>query len=151
MIQKTYQVAEVQVSYNPKFKAQDRPKINSSKQAYNILINQWDKNKIELLEQFKMILLNSNNRVLGIAEISQGGVSATVVDPKIIFGIALKANASSIIIAHNHPSGNLYPSSQDTKVTEKLVQCGKILEISVEDHIILSNDNYYSFADNCLI
>lgn len=151
MMQETYQVAEIQISYNPKFKAQDRPKINQSEQAYKIFIQQWDIGKIELLEQCKVILLNRNNRVLGLAHVSQGGITGTILDPRVIFSIALKANATSIILAHNHPSGNLKPSNEDIRITKKIVESGKMLEIIVADHLIVSGDSYYSLADNCLI
>lgn len=151
MIQETYQVAEVQVSYNPKFKAQDRPKISSSKNSYEIFIQGWEQGKIELLEQFKVMLLNRNNRVLGIANVSQGGVSGTFVDPKIIFGIALKGNASSIVLCHNHPSGNLRPSPEDIRITKKLTQCGLFLDLPIFDHLIITNQRYFSFADEGLI
>lgn len=151
MMKENYQVAEVQVSYKPKFKAQDRPKISQSEQAYNIFIQQWDKGKIELLEQCKVILLNRNNRVLGLAHVSQGGVSGTILDPKVIFAIAIKANATLIIVAHNHPSGNLTPSNEDIAITKKLVNGGKLLDIIVADHLIITKDGYYSLADNCLM
>ena len=149
MMIETYQVAEVQISYNPKFKAQERPKINQSEQAYKIFIQQWDKGKIELLEQCKVILMNRNNRVLGLAHVSQGGVTGTVMDPKVIFSIALKANATGIILAHNHPSGNLRPSSDDLRITKQISEAGKLLDIMVADHLIVTADSYYSFADNC--
>jgi len=148
MGQNIFKVAEVQVSYKPDFKASERPKITSSKQAYDLFIQHWDVGKIEFLEQSKMILLNRENRVLGIIDISTGGVSGTILDPKIIFSIALKANTSSIIISHNHPSGNLKPSHADIRLTNQLKEGGKLLEIVVWDHLIISNDSYYSFADD---
>jgi DNA repair protein RadC len=148
MMIETYQVAEVQISYNPKFKAQDRPKINQSEQAYNIFIQQWDKGKLQLLEQCKVILLIRNNRVLGLAHVSQGGVTGTVLDPRVIFSIALKANATSIVLAHNHPSGNLNPSPEDIAITKKIVASGRMLEIIVADHLIITANGYYSLADN---
>jgi DNA repair protein RadC len=85
MVQNTFKIAEVQVSYKPDYKASERPKITSSKQAYDLLIEHWDLGKIEFLEQSKMILMNRENRVLGIVNISTGGVSGTILDPKIIF------------------------------------------------------------------
>ncbi|RYY00588.1 DNA repair protein [bacterium] len=148
MIQETYQVAEIEISYKPKFKAQQRPQVSQSEQAYNIFIQQWDKGRLELLEEFKVLLLNTNHRVLGVAHLSKGGASSTVVDPKMIFSIALKANASAIIVAHNHPSGSLKPSCADINMTRKLKEGGKLLEIRVEDHLIITSDGYYSFADN---
>ncbi|WP_231424960.1 RadC family protein [Pedobacter sp. Leaf250] len=148
MVHKTFKVAEVQVSYKPDYKASERPKISSSKQAYDLLMQQWDLGKIELLEQSKMILLNRQNRVLGLVDISTGGVSGTILDPKIIFSIALKANTSAIILCHNHPSGNTQPSQSDIKLTNQLKEGGKLLEILVWDHLIITNENYYSFADD---
>jgi len=148
MVHKTFKVAEVQVSYKPDYKASERPKISSSKQAYDLLMQQWDLGKIEFLEQSKMILLNRQNRVLGLVDISTGGVSGTILDPKIIFSIALKANTSAIILCHNHPSGNIQPSQSDIKLTNQLKEGGKLLEILVWDHLIITNENYYSFADD---
>ena len=145
------QVAEVEVSYRPKFKASERPKVSSSLEVYKLFINQWNRDKIELLEEFKIMLLNRNNRVLGIANISSGGVSGTFVDPKIVFSIALKGNASSIVLAHNHPSGNLKTSEADIRLTKKLVQAGLLLEIPIFDHLIITNYGYYSFADDGLM
>ena len=141
-------VAEVEVSYRPKFKASERPRVSSSLEVYKLFINQWNRDKIELLEEFKIMLLNRNNRVLGIANISSGGVSGTLVDPKIVFSIALKGNASSIVLAHNHPSGNLKTSEADIRLTKKLVQAGLLLEIPIFDHLIITNYGYYSFADD---
>ncbi|WP_421943237.1 JAB domain-containing protein [Pedobacter sp.] len=147
MVQEQFKVAEVQVSYKADYKAQERPQINSSNDAYCILLQHWKLGSIELLEEFKVILMNTNNRVLGIVDISVGGVSGTLVDPRIIFAVALKTNSSKIILAHNHPSGNLNPSNADLKITQKLKEGGKLLEIEVCDHIIITCDRYYSFAD----
>ena len=95
-----YQVSEINVSYRPMFKASERPKVSTSKEVYDILFNNWDLDKIELLEQFKILLLNRANRVIGIYEVSSGGMAGTVADPKLIFSTALKACASSIILVH---------------------------------------------------
>ncbi|CAH0213452.1 hypothetical protein SRABI27_02046 [Pedobacter sp. Bi27] len=104
--------------------------------------------RIAFLEEFKIILLNRSNHVLGIVDISMGGVSGTYVDPKVVFAVALKGNASGIILTHNHPSGSVKPSEADIKLTKRLVECGKLLDINVWDHIILSENSYYSFADD---
>ncbi|TCC96714.1 DNA repair protein [Pedobacter frigidisoli] len=149
--QTTFKVAEVQVSYKPDYKVKDRPKISSSEDAYKLFIQEWDSGKLEYLEQCKMILLNRENRVLGIVDISTGGVGMIIMDPKIIFSIALKANTSAILICHNHPSGNLRPSDSDIKITKQLKECGKLLEIELYDHLIIANHGYYSFADECTI
>lgn len=147
MVQEQFKVAEVQVSYKADYKIIDRPKITQSSQAYALLKQQWDSNRLELLEEFKIILLNTSNRVLGIADISRGGVSGTLIDPKIVFAIALKTNSSKIILSHNHPSGNLQPSSADISLTKRLKDGGKLLDIEICDHIIVTNYGYYSFAD----
>lgn len=144
-------VSEIEVSYQPKFKASERPKVSSSKDAYNILFQNWDQGKIELKEQFFILLLNRANRVLGMTEISSGGMSATVVDPKLVFGVALKCCASSLILCHNHPSGSLTASHEDILLTNKLVQAGKLLDLKILDHIILSKEGYLSFADQGLL
>jgi DNA repair protein RadC len=93
-------------------------------------------------------MLNKANKVLGYSKISSGGISGTLVDPKLIFQTALKANASSIILAHNHPSGNKQPSDADTRITKKCTGAGTLLDITVLDHLIITPDDlYYSYAD----
>ena len=126
-------------------------KINCSKDAYNVLLGNWNGSQIELLEQFKVMLLNRANKVLGLFEVSTGGVSGTVADPKIIFTAALKGGASGIIVAHNHPSGNLTASQSDIDLTRKLKEAGKFLEIQLLDHVIVTTEGYFSFADEGLI
>jgi len=149
--QTSFRVAEVEVSYRSNYNITERPKINSSKDAYQILMQHWQLGKIELLEEFKVILLNTSNRVLGIVDISTGGVQGTLADPKIIFSVALKTNSSKIILAHNHPSSNTNPSDADKKLTQKLLDGGKLLDIEVCDHLIVTNYSYYSFADDGMI
>ncbi len=146
-----FQVSEINVTYRPKFKASERPKVSTSKEVYNVLCNNWDFNKIELLEQFKILLLNRANRIIGIYEVSSGGMAGTVADPKLVFSIALKTCASSIILSHNHPSGNLKPSQADISLTQKLKIAGTYLDIDVLEHIIITAEGYYSFADEGLM
>lgn len=98
-------------------------------------------------EEFWILLLNRANRVIKPVQISRGGVAGTVADPKIIFKHALDQLASAIILAHNHPSGNLQPSQADIQLTKKLVEAGKWLDLPVLDHLILSDHAYYSFGD----
>ncbi|MCF8253441.1 MAG: DNA repair protein RadC [Bacteroidia bacterium] len=102
-------------------------------------------------EEFWLLLLNRNNIVLARKRISIGGVSGTVVDPKVIFKIAIDHLASSIILCHNHPSGNLNPSRQDIEITKKLKEAGKLLEIDIYDHIIIGNKGFFSLSDNFLL
>ena len=138
-------IAEIEITYNPKIKPSQRPKISSSGDAKNIFLNNW--NNLHYHESFKIMLLNRGNKVLGVVNISKGGISGTVADPKMIFQAALKANASSIIAAHNHPSGNTAPSEADIKLTRKIKETGILLELTLLDHLILTDNQCYSFAD----
>src|SRR5690606_17530548 len=108
-----------------------------SKEAYTILMQVWDKGLMGFLEEFKVILLNNANKVLGVVDIAVGGKDYVPVDMKVIFSIALKASASKIILAHNHPSEKLEPSNQDMAITIKAVDAGKVLDIEVCDHLIV--------------
>ena len=98
-------------------------------------------------EEMWILCLSRNNKLMRTVKVSEGGFSGTIVDPKKIFLVALQNKASSIIIAHNHPSGNLEPSEEDKRITEKLVHCGRIMELQVLDHLIVTENGYYSFAD----
>jgi DNA repair protein RadC len=102
-------------------------------------------------EEFWMLLLNRANHIKSKHLISKGGQSGTVADPKIIFKTALEHQAAYIILAHNHPSGNLKPSNEDLKLTKKLVEAGKLLDLLVVDHLIITDRSYYSFCDEGLI
>ena len=141
-----FKVSEIQLSYSNKYRISERPQISSSQSAYEILKQVWS-DKIEFIEEFNVLLLNRANRVLGVVNISKGGVSGTVVDAKVIFSAALLANSSSIILAHNHPSGNMNPSSSDLDITRKLKNGAKLLDLTVLDHLIITPDAYYSMAD----
>jgi len=121
-------------------------KINSSKDVVEVLRSVWS-DQIEYREEFAVICLNRANKVLGYSVISSGGMAGTVADPKVIFQIALKSNASSIILAHNHPSGNIQPSESDINLTKKMKQAGELLDLPVLDHVILTSETYYSLAD----
>ena len=102
-------------------------------------------------EEFWILMLNRGNRIIDRAKISEGGISGTVVDPKKVYKIALDAYACSLILIHNHPSGNISPSEADTALTTKLSNAGKMLDISVLDHIIIGSNEFYSFADNGIL
>lgn len=123
-------------------------KISCSGDIFNLLIRYFaDMNH----EEFWIILLNRANKVLSKHLISRGGQAGTVADPKIIFQIALEHHAASIILAHNHPSGNLKPSQADISLTRKLCSAGSMLDISVLDHVIFTNSSYFSFADEGML
>ena len=141
-------ISEISLSYKRKVLAQERPKISCSSDAYKLFRENWSDLTINLFEEFKILLLDRDNRCMGIVTISQGGVSGTIVDPKLVFASALKARACSLILGHNHPSGNLTPSKADICLTEKLVKGGSYLDVRILDHIILSDVGYTSFADS---
>jgi len=144
-------VSEIELIYKNKVKPSERPLVISAKDCYQLLLKTWDENKIEFVEQFKVVLMNRAQRVLGIYELSTGGVTGTVADPKLVFTAALKANACNIILSHNHPSGNLKPSRADEELTKKITTAGMYLDIKVIDHIIVTSEGYYSFADEGLL
>lgn len=139
--------SEIELVYKSKVKASERPRIESSYSAFEVALKAWDENKIELLEQFKVLMLSNNNRVLGVLEISSGGITGTVVDLRLIFAALLKAKATAFILVHNHPSGKLQPSDADKQITQKIKQASKILDIALLDHLIITSESYYSFAD----
>ncbi len=146
-----FKVSEIQLRYKNKVQPDQRPKVKNSSDAYRIFLDNWDPDTIELKEEFKILLLNRAHRVLGISVISSGGISGTLVDPKLIFVTALKANSCTIIMAHNHPSGNRQPSTADIQLTNKCVQAGKLLELPILDHLIITISGFYSLADEGLI
>lgn len=123
-------------------------KITTSRDVYDIIKS----NLLDLAsEEFWVLLLNRANNIIHKQKISAGGISGTVADPKVIFKCALEYSASSIILIHNHPSGNLNPSEADKQLTIKMKEAGKLLDISVLDHLIFSDHGFFSFADENLI
>lgn len=142
------QVSELTVSYKPKVKAADRYSIHYPQDAYKLLMEQaFNDDTLEYKEYFKLVLLNGANKVLGITTISEGGMDGTVVDVRLIMQTALLAHSSSIILAHNHPSGQLKPSPQDDRITKKIKDAAKLMDIKLYDHLIVTRDYYYSYAD----
>ena len=142
------QVSELTISYKPKVKPSDRCSIRFSQDAYKLLMEQaFNDDILEYKEYFKLVLLNGANKVLGITTISEGGMDGTVVDVRLIMQTALLAHSSSIILAHNHPSGQLKPSPQDDRITQKIKEAAKLMDIRIQDHLIVTGDNYYSYAD----
>jgi len=102
---------------------------------------------IQYVEQFYVLLLDRKNQLYAFKQISSGGVSATFTDPKLIFQTALLCHATQIILVHNHPSGNIQPSNNDLQMTKRLKEVGELLELPVLDHVIVTEESYYSFAD----
>ena len=149
--QEWMKVSEIELIYKTKVKASERPIIRQSGDAATLLMSLWNDGKINFVEQFKILLLNRANRVLGVVDISTGGVTGTVADPKLIFSAALKGNACGIILSHNHPSGSIKPSQADEQLTARIKEAGKYLDINVLDHIIITSEGFYSFADEGLL
>jgi DNA repair protein RadC len=148
---KTNFINELSINYNKKLFSTNR--INCSHDVEQIIreIYTQTSSGIELKEYFFIMFLNRANEVIGYNKLSEGGICGTVVDIRLAFASALKSLAISMILVHNHPSGNLNPSEQDIDITKKFVKAGALLEINIFDHIILTNDSYYSFADEGLI
>ncbi len=148
--EKSPELAEVQVSY--KIKLKEIVRVSNSREAFSVLYPLFDVNTIGLKEEFFLLLLNYGCYVLGWFKLSSGGIAGTVVDPRIIFMLALKTNACKIILCHNHPSGNLKPSDSDIKLTRRIKDAGKLFEIELLDHMIVCpNGSYLSMADQGVI
>lgn len=141
-------IYELQLSYRAKGHGKKLQKIKSSSDAFHILQTIFDEDLIAAREEFVVLYLNRASEVIGYHRAFQGGVSGVVCDPKIVLGVALKSLASGIVLAHNHPSGNLVPSTADLSLTKKIQGASKEMDIDLLDHLILSPyGEYYSFAD----
>ncbi|MFY8007367.1 MAG: RadC family protein [Sediminibacterium sp.] len=125
-----------------------RIKIQSSKDVANYLQAQLEHRKQEI---FAVVYLNRGNRILSLETISIGGLTGTVADPRIILKKALEQDATALVLCHNHPSGNLTPSRADEQLTQKIKQAAALMDIQVLDHIIVSHEGYFSFADEGMI
>lgn len=144
-------IAEIELSYKPRKLQTTKKKITNSEDAYNVLLETWDKNTIELFEEFKLALLNNSNEVLGICTLSSGGLTATLVDLRLLFSIALKSCASAIITAHNHPSGKLKPSEADISIYRRIQEVAKFHDIKYLDNLIVTTSGKFSFSDENII
>lgn len=126
-------------------------KISAPSEAADVFRTLFNNDTIQWVEESVMLCMNRNMEVVGYYRISSGGTTATIVDPKVIFTIALNSGASSIMLAHNHPSGNLTPSDMDIQITEKLVKAGELLDIKVMDHLIITADGFLSMNQEGII
>lgn len=143
-----YKVNEIKISYKEKVSTYKSPKISSSKDTAKLLFEHWNKDTIELQESFKVLLLNNSNKVKGIYEVSNGGITGTLVDLRILFAVVLKSLSVGLVICHNHPSNKLDPSNADILLTEKIKNAAKLFDVMLLDHLIIApNGKYYSFAD----
>ena len=140
-----YKVGEVKLSYKPKFKNQY--KVTCSEDAYKYLLSTYKKGTICYKEYFKVLFLNQATQVLGYTLISEGGLTETTADVRLIFQAALLTNSVALILVHNHPSGSMKPSRQDMEITKQVKEAARLMRITVLDHIILTDAGYYSFAD----
>ena len=139
-------VSEIEITYKPAIGS--KPEVTSSSDAYLILKEYYPDNKIALKEFFVVMYLNQANRVIGVQKLSIGGLTAAIADVRLLFGTALKVLATGVVISHNHPSGNTRPSLQDINLTKQVKEAGKLLDIKLLDHLILTpDDQYISLAD----
>ncbi|MEG0407688.1 MAG: JAB domain-containing protein [Bacilli bacterium] len=143
------QVSEIQVSYYPRLIQSQ--KITSSSDAVEIIRKAWDKRTIEMQEEVKLLLLNQSNTVLGIYNLSKGGINSSLVDVRLILSVALKCLATALILIHNHPSGNLNPSKSDLDIVKKLNESCKLFDITLLDSIIITKESYMSFGDDGML
>lgn len=149
----TLKVCEVKISYRPTVKLCQRPVLSSSVDIYRLLIDShvFSPDAIEHREFFKVLLLNNANRLLGIMHLSEGSIDGTVVDIRHIMQGAILANATGLVLCHNHPSGNCQPNAQDNSVTQKVKQACSLFSILILDHLIITPYAYYSYADERII
>ncbi len=111
----------------------------------------WNQDTLELTEDFVVLCLNTAHQVIGWVKVSSGGFSSSQADPRVIFAIALQTATSALVLAHNHPSGSLSPSEEDRRITNRLVEAGKMLNINVLDHVSLTKESSFSFRENNLM
>ena len=142
-----YKVVEVELSYKNRVPYKERKKVQTSLDAYNLLINNHDDDTIDYKETFKVLYLNQASQVVGCFTLSQGGITSTCVDVRNILQGALLTNAVAMVLAHNHPSGNTRPSREDDKITNQVSKAGELLNIKVLDHIIFTREDFYSYGD----
>ena len=140
-----YTVGEVDLTYKPKFKSLHQ--VSCSEDAYKYLLPTYKEGTICYKEYFKVLFLNQASQVLGYTLISEGGITDTTIDVRVILQAALLTNSVALVLAHNHPSGNLKPSRQDMDITRQVKEAARLMRITVTDHLILTDAGYYSFAD----
>ena len=144
-----YTIGEVELSYKSNFRSLH--KATCSEDAYRYLLSTYREGTICYKEYFKVLFLNQANQILGYTLISEGGITETCADVRVILQAALLTNSVAIILAHNHPSGNLKPSKQDMEITKQVKDAAQLMRIKVLDHLIISDAGYYSLADEGLL
>lgn len=146
------QVNEIKISYCEKKEVFESEPLTDSIKVAKLLFENWDRGTIGLHETFKVLLLNNSNKPKGAFQVSTGGLTGTLVDMRILFAVILKSLSTGIVLAHNHPSGTLKPSTADQDITGKIKNAAKLFDIKLLDHLIIAPDGqYFSFADEGLL
>ena len=143
---KAYKIPQIRLSYVADVTT-DVKRANTSSICADLLRASFEEGELDYREWFKVMYLNRALKPLGIQTISMGGTASTLIDAKVIFSGALLSNAHSIVLCHNHPSGSLRPSPEDDKITRKLVDGAKLLDLRITDHIIITSSAHYSYVD----
>jgi DNA repair protein RadC len=151
MSKQTFILSEIELRYNPSVPAIKKPRIKCSGDAHIQFLQLLDRTQFNIKEEAAVLFLNRSKRVIGGYKLSSGGITGTVVDIRIVLGMALKCLASGFIIAHTHPSGELTPSKQDLDITIRLMDAGKLMDIQLVDHLVITKDSYLSMAEDDLI
>ena len=149
--ERSTRLAEIKAVYRSKLRPHERKTILCAKDAAEYLRAVWDKDRIELAEEFLMLCLNAGHETLGWVKVASGGFNSALADPRVVFSIALQTASSALIVAHNHPSGSLSPSEDDLAVTRRLHDAGKLLSIRLLDHIILTRESYFSIGEHLVL
>lgn len=141
----------ITVKYSKRVAKRDRITITNSEEVSHFLRNIFNQDTFDWREEMILICLSRANDIIGYYKVSAGGTTGTICDPKMVFTTALNCTANGIILAHNHPSGSIKPSDADKAITDKIKRGAELLDMKLLDHLIITDDNYYSFADEGLI
>ncbi len=144
-------LAEIRAVYKSRRKFSERTTASGPSDVEAYLREIWNPRTLELSEDFLVLCLNGSHQAVGWVKVSSGGLNASHVDPRIVFAIALQTASTAIVLAHNHPSGNLEPSAEDKSLTRRLVEAGNLLGVRVLDHVILTREGSFSFAERGLM
>lgn len=142
---------KIAVTYDKSIKRSEFETILDAQSAEKVFRKVFDADTFDWIESMVMLCLNKQNKVIGFYKVSSGGISGTLCDPKVVFTVALNCGASSIMLAHNHPSGNTKPSPADIQVTNKIKKGGELLDIQLLDHLILTDESYYSMNNEGIL
>lgn len=142
---------KISISFDKKLKKSELIHIKSSADSYNVFKRVFNADTFDWCEEFIILCLNNSNKVVGFYKISSGGMTGTIVDIRMIFTTALNSLATSIILAHNHPSGKLEPSEADKNITRRIIEAGRLLDIKILDHLIINDESFFSFANEGIL